>query len=37
MAEDLDEYEVPKEVYVIEKFIETNQKVQRLKTLELLK
>jgi O-succinylbenzoic acid--CoA ligase len=35
--EDLDEYEVPKEVYVIEKFIETNQKVQRLKTLELLK
>lgn len=35
--EELDEYEIPKEVYVVEKFIEANQKVQRSKTLELLK
>lgn len=35
--EELDEYEAPKEVYIVDKFIEVNQKIQRSKTLDLLK
>ena len=35
--EDLDTYEVPKKVYAVENFIEVNEKIQRSKTLELLK
>ena len=34
--EHLDTYEIPKNVYVIDQFVEINQKVQRKKTLELL-
>lgn len=35
--EDLDTYEVPKKIYVVDKFIEINEKIQRSKTLALLK
>lgn len=35
--EDLDHYEIPKEVYAVENFIEVNEKIQRSKTLQLLK
>ena len=35
--EDLDHYEIPKKVYAIENFIEINEKIQRSKTLQLLK
>jgi O-succinylbenzoic acid--CoA ligase len=35
--EDLDHYEVPKKVYTVENFVEINEKIQRSKTLELLK
>ena len=34
--EELDVYEVPKHVYMIERFVEINQKIQRAKTLALL-
>jgi len=35
--EDLDTYEVPKHVYLVDQFVEVNDKIQREKTLELLK
>jgi len=35
--ENLDVYEIPKHVYTVDKFVEINQKIQRAKTLELLK
>jgi O-succinylbenzoic acid--CoA ligase len=35
--EDLDHYEVPKKIYTVENFIEVNEKIQRSKTLQLLK
>ena len=35
--EDLDLYEIPKKIYMVDRFVEINQKIQRKKTLELLK
>lgn len=35
--EELDAYEVPKKVHLIDKFVEINDKIQRAKTLELIK
>jgi len=35
--EELDTYEVPKHVYLVDHFVEVNEKIQREKTLELIK
>ena len=35
--EELDNYEVPKHIYLVDQFVEVNEKIQREKTLELLK
>jgi len=34
---ELDPYEIPKSIYIVDRFVEINQKIQRKKTLELLK